>query len=223
MALAGTAQTQQISAPPNSGAASQTATTSPDQAYKPIFFHPDEWAFLGAAVARLIPTDALGPGAVEAGVPEFMDRQMDAVFGYAATWYMQGPFVATKPEFGYQAALPPRDVYRAGIAGINTHCKKVFNGKTFAELSPADQDATLELAEQGRLEFEGTSSQVFFSFLLQNTKEGYLSDPLHGGNKNAGSWKMIGFPGARADYADWVGRPGEKYPLPPVSIHGPQG
>jgi gluconate 2-dehydrogenase gamma chain len=46
---------------------------------------------------------------------------------------------------------------------------------------------------------------------------------MHGGNKDAAAWKMIGFPGARADYADWVGRPGERYPLPPVSINGPQG
>lgn len=191
--------------------------------YSPAFFHPEEWAFIGAAVARLIPSDDLGPGAIEAGVPEFIDRQMDAVFGYAAIWYMQGPFLEARPEFGYQAALAPRDVYRAGIADMNRYCKTTFNGKTFAELDAANQDATLQLAEAGTLAFEGTSSKAFFAFLLQNTKEGYLSDPMHGGNKNAGSWTMIGFPGARADYADWVGRPGEKYPLPTVSINGPQG
>ncbi len=217
-ALASAAHTQQ--APP------VLATSAPEAgsaAYNPVFFQPHEWFFVKAAVARLIPSDDLGPGALEAGVPEFIDRQMDAVFGYAAIWYMQGPFVAAPPEFGYQAALAPRDVYRAGIAAINSYCKASFNGKTFAELDAASQDATLKLAEAGTLVFEGTSSKTFFTFLLQNTKEGYLSDPVHGGNKNAGSWKMIGFPGARADFADWVGRPGEKYPLPPVSINGPQG
>jgi gluconate 2-dehydrogenase gamma chain len=35
-------------------------------------------------------------------------------------------------------------------------------------------------------------------------------------------WKMIGFPGARADFADWVEQPGAKYPLGPVSILGEQ-
>jgi gluconate 2-dehydrogenase gamma chain len=35
-----------------------------------------------------------------------------------------------------------------------------------------------------------------------------------------GSWKMIGFPGARADYMDWVGQYGKTYPLGPVSISG---
>jgi gluconate 2-dehydrogenase gamma chain len=219
VALAATAQTQQsATSTPSRGAMGANPAS-----YSPVFFHPDEWAFINGAVARLIPSDDVGPGALEAGVPEFIDRQMDAVFGYAAIWYMQGPFVAVKPEFGYQAALAPRDVYRAGIAAINSYCKSTFNGKTFAELDAANQDATLKLAESGTLEFEGTSSKTFFSFLLQNTKEGYLSDPIHGGNKNAGSWAMIGFPGARADFADWVGRPGERYPLPPVSISGPQG
>ena len=191
--------------------------------YQPTFFHPDEWVFIQAALARLIPSDALGPGALEAGVPEFIDRQMDAVFGHAAIWYMQGPFVQSLPEFGYQAKLPPRDVYRAGIAALDVHCKNAFNGKSFVQLDTATQDAVLRGLESGAIEFEAVASIAFFNFLLQNTKEGYLSDPLHGGNKNAGSWKMIGFPGARADYADWVGRPGERYPLPTVSINGPQG
>ncbi len=81
----------------------------------------------------------------------------------------------------------------------------------------------LKALEAGTLSFETVSAKAFFGFLLQNTKEGYLSDPMHGGNKNAVAWTMIGFPGARADYADWVGKPGERYPLPTVSINGPQG
>lgn len=223
VALAGTAQTQPVNSAGAANAPSQAASLGGSLTYTPVYFHQDEWAFIAAAVARLIPSDDLGPGAIEAGVPEFIDRQMEAVFGYAAIWYMQGPFTPSLPEFGYQAALAPRDVYRAGIAAMNNYCKTTFSGKTFAELDTANQDATLKLAEAGTLEFDGTSSKTFFNFLLQNTKEGYLSDPIHGGNKNAASWAMIGFPGARADFADWVGRPGEKYPLPPVSINGPQG
>jgi len=63
--------------------------------------------------------------------------------------------------------------------------------------------------------FSGTS---FFGFLLQNTKEGYLADPIHGGNKNLWSWKMIGFPGARADFIDWVDEHGARYPLSPSGL-----
>jgi gluconate 2-dehydrogenase gamma chain len=35
-----------------------------------------------------------------------------------------------------------------------------------------------------------------------------------------GSWKMIGFPGARADFLDWVDQHGARYPLGPVGIAG---
>lgn len=191
--------------------------------YQPAFFHPAEWAFVQAAVARLIPFDESGPGALEAGVPEFIDRQMDAIFGNAAVWYMQGPFVDSVPEFGYQDRLPPRDVYRAGIAATDHYCESHLGSKTFTLLQPAAQDKLLKGLESGTIALDGANGKAFFGFLLQNTREGYLSDPMHGGNKDAAGWKMIGFPGARADYADWVGRPGERYPLPPVSINGPQG
>lgn len=190
--------------------------------YAPRFFQPVEWLFIQAAVARLIPADETGPGAIEAGVPEFIDRQMDAVFGYAAIWFMQGPFIESIAEFGYQSPLAPRDVYRAGIAALNLYCQDMFNGQSFAQLTASQQDTVLGGLEAGKVKFDGVSAKAFFTFLLQNTKEGYLSDPMHGGNKNARAWAMIGFPGARADYADWVGRPGVKYPLPPVSILGPQ-
>lgn len=205
------------------GPSSPTTGPNSGAAYNPAFFNPGEWAFIKAAVARLIPSDDTGPGAIEAGVPEFIDRQMDAAFGHAVTWYMQGPFVESPPEFGYQGKLPPRDVYRAGIAACDNYCKNTFSGKTFTQLDPAQQDQALKSMESGEAKFDTLSSKTFFGFLLQNTKEGYLSDPMHGGNKDAGAWKMIGFPGARADFTDWVGRPGVQYPLPPVSINGPQG
>ncbi len=50
------------------------ASDAPKQAeYQPTFFTPEEWAFVQAAVARLIPADERGPGALEAGVPEFIE------------------------------------------------------------------------------------------------------------------------------------------------------
>jgi hypothetical protein len=58
--------------------------------YRPTFFTPPEWAFINAACARLIPADALGPGAVELGVPQFIDRQMGTGWADGASWYMQG-------------------------------------------------------------------------------------------------------------------------------------
>src|SRR5580658_2819550 len=38
------------------------------------FFEPAEVLFIETAVERLIPNDEVGPGAVEAGVPFFLDR-----------------------------------------------------------------------------------------------------------------------------------------------------
>jgi gluconate 2-dehydrogenase gamma chain len=57
----------------NAPGASANAERAP---YKPTFFDAKEWAFVQAAVDRLIPADAEGPGALESGVPEFIDRQM---------------------------------------------------------------------------------------------------------------------------------------------------
>lgn len=208
---------------PSAPAPGPAAAATPGAPYTPVYFNAAEWAFVQAAVARLIPSDDTGPGAIEAGVPEFIDRQMEGAFGHAATWYMQGPFVEVSPLFGYQKKMPPREVYRAGIAATDAYSRKQFSGKAFAQLDAAQQDEVLKGLEGGAIVLDGVGATDFFGFLLQNTKEGYFSDPIHGGNKNAAAWKMIGFPGARADYADWVDRPGVKYNLPPVSIAGPQG
>lgn len=197
--------------------------STPAQSYAPRYFTWEEWAFLQAACGRLIPADQNGPGAVELGVPEFIDREMDGPFGHAANWYMQGPFATALPELGYQSPLTPRAVYRAGIAALDAHCRRMFASKAFYELPSTTQDSLLTALEKGTLDFENVSGKSFFGFLLQNTREGYLSDPIHGGNRNMESWKMIGFPGARADFLDWVEKHGARYPLSPVSVSGRKG
>ncbi|CAI0892443.1 Gluconate 2-dehydrogenase subunit 3 precursor [Serratia quinivorans] len=54
--------------------------------YVPVYFNADEWRFLLAACDRLIPTDDNGPGAVDQGVPVFIDRQMEAPYGHGGLW-----------------------------------------------------------------------------------------------------------------------------------------
>jgi len=149
-----------------------TLKSSPEQVYSPHYFTGEEWAFLQAACGRLIPADENGPGAVELGVPEFIDRQMDGPFGHAANWYMQGPFASALPEFGYQSPLTPRAVYRAGIAALDSHCRRMFGHKTFSQLPATTQDSLLTDLEKGAFDFENVSGKSFFDFLLQNTKEG---------------------------------------------------
>ena len=45
------------------------------------YLTPPEVRFLDAAVARLIPADELGPGAREAGVTVYIDRQLFSAWG----------------------------------------------------------------------------------------------------------------------------------------------
>src|SRR5512140_892329 len=142
--------------------------TSSAQGHSPRYFTREEWAFLQAACARLIPTDENGPGAVELGVPEFIDREMDGAFGHAANWYMQGPFASAPPELGYQSSLTPRAVYRAGIAAVDAHCRRMFGNKSFSELPAETQDSVLTDLEKGALDFENVSGASFFDLLLQN-------------------------------------------------------
>lgn len=196
------------------------AARSEDAKYEPRYFTPAEWSFLAAAVDRLIPANEDGPGALEAGVPEFLDREMESDYGHGGLWYMQGPFLPdTPPTLGYQLRFTPRELYRNGIAAVERWCSKQ-HGKAFADLDEATRDDILGKLEHGGIELDTVPAASFFALLLTNTKEGYLSDPMYGGNKHMGSWKMIGFPGARADFIDWSEKPNTTYPLGPVSLRG---
>ncbi len=187
--------------------------------YQPGWFTPEEYAFVQAAVARLIPADDRGPGAREAGVPEYIDRQMNTPYATGSNWYMQGPFHPDADKtLGYQLPLVPREIYRLGLADADA-VAKARHGHVFAQLSHAQQDALLEAFEAGSVAFSQVPATLFFTFLLQNTREGFFSDPVHGGNQGMVGWTLINFPGARADFMDWVER-GERYPFPPVSVRG---
>jgi gluconate 2-dehydrogenase gamma chain len=188
--------------------------------YTPAYFTPDEWNFLNAFVARLIPADDIGPGAVDAGVPIFIDKQMDTPYGHGKLWYMHGPFVAAPALLGYQLPLAPRDLYRQGIAAADQAIAKKYS-KNLASLDPETQDEALKALEAGTLDIgTATPAKAFFAQILTNTHEGYFADPVYGGNEDMGAWKMINFPGARADYTDWVNQYGVEYPYPPSSIQG---
>ena len=190
--------------------------------YVPTFFTPAEWAFLNAACARLIPNDDNGPGAIEAGVPQYIDRQMGTPWAEGGLWYMQGPFVEAKAEFGYQAALTPKQQFRLGIKAIDDAVQAAVN-KSFAALEPADQDDWLKKIEKGDVKSSELSLKTFFTgFLLKTAMEGYFGDPLYGGNKEMAGWKLIGHPGARADYLEFVGE-AKPYPYGPVSLYGKRG
>jgi len=184
------------------------------------FFTPAEAAFIEAAVARLIPNDPVGPGAVEAGVPIFIDRQLAGQYGHGQHFYLVGPWPKGTPEQGYQSRLTPAQLYRNTIPAIETYVGHNFRGASFRALSEADQDKVLTGLEKGDIQLDGADGKAFFTMFLQNTKEGYFSDPIYGGNRGMAAWRMIGFPGAHYDYREWVSRHGERVPYPSVSIKG---
>ncbi|SFO90965.1 gluconate 2-dehydrogenase gamma chain [Variovorax sp. OK605] len=201
------------------GQGGATASNPAPGTYAPRFFTASEWTFVNAASARLIPNDALGPGAVETGVPEYIDRQMDTPWATGKLWYMQGPFNADAPAtMGYQSQLTPQQIYRLGIAAADGFVQKA-QGKSFVQLAADAQDAALHAIESGQAVFDAVPAKLFFSMLLQNAREGFFADPVHGGNRGLAGWKLIGFPGARADFMDWVERD-VRYPLPPVALSG---
>jgi gluconate 2-dehydrogenase gamma chain len=189
-----------------------------------LFFTPAEAALIDAAVARLIPHDDVGPGGVEAGVTFFLDRQLGGPFGRGDHYYLGGPWPKGTPQQGYQSRFSPAQLYRAALAAIDKYSAGKFGGAAFATLTAADQDTVLKGLESGQITLDdGVDSKSFFGMLLQNTKEGYFSDPIYGGNKDMGAWKMIGFPGAHYDYKEWVTRHGERVPYPPVGFKGRPG
>ncbi|QJE02966.1 gluconate 2-dehydrogenase subunit 3 family protein [Massilia forsythiae] len=205
------------------GAAATAAPEGKPNPYTPTFFNADEWRFLNAAVDRLIPHDEHGPGAIELGVPEFIDRHMKTPYAHGSIWYMSGPWLDAPPEFGYQGKLPLCDILRVGMKNFDNHCAQQFNGKKFADLDKGQQEAMLKEAEGNKLKFPDISGKIFFANLLAETRNGYFADPGHGGNKGMGSWKMIGYPGMRADYLDWVEVRDRAYPIPPVDLAGNRG
>jgi len=189
-----------------------------------VFFTPAEATFIESAVGRLIPNDDVGPGAVEANVPIFLDRQLAGKFGRGDHYYLGGPWPKGTPEQGYQSRFNPAEMYRAAIAAIDKYSSENFNGSLFSHLGAEHQDKVLKGLESGDIKLDGgVDSKTFFAMLLQNTKEGYFSDPIYGGNKDMGAWTMIGFPGAHYDYKEWVSRHGERVPFPTVGFKGRPG
>ena len=211
------------------------STNAPEEfASGPLqFFTSEEAAFIDAAVSRLIPADDLGPGAKEAGLTVFLDRQLAGAYGRAQSWYMQGPWNEGADTQGYQSRLTPAQLYRTAIKFIDGHCREKFSGTAFRGLTAAQQDEVLKALEQGNIkvpgigphgvEIEGGKADTFFAQLLQNTMEGFFSDPIYGGNREMVGWKLIGFPGARYDYRAYVSKHGEKINLSPVGLKGRPG
>jgi gluconate 2-dehydrogenase gamma chain len=163
------------------------------------FFDESEALIVAAAASRIFPSDDSDPGAREAGVAIYIDRQLAGPYGRDRYRYTQGPFEDAPPELGYQGRATPREIYREGLKNL----------KGFDRLAPEEQDKHLQQIE----------SSLFFSLLRQHTIEGMFSDPIHGGNTDMIGWQLIGFPGPRmSNYDDIDKHYGEAFRPKPVSL-----
>jgi gluconate 2-dehydrogenase gamma chain len=129
---------------------------------------------LDAIVARLIPTDASGPGATEARAVRYIDRALGG------------------------ALVSVRETYQAGLAALETYAR-TSKGAPFAQLSAQNQDAVLTDMEQNTATGFVTGSAGFFNLLLRHTIEGTFGDPFYGGNDRFVGWDLIGYPGVRLE------------------------
>ncbi|ORM51383.1 gluconate 2-dehydrogenase [Pantoea conspicua] len=189
--------------------------TYPQQGW--LFFTDAEAKTIEAMVDRLIPADDLSVGGKEAGCAVFIDRQLHGSYGTFERLYMQGPFQQGTTEQGDQSPLVPRQRYRKGIAALNRYVQQTSN-KNFTDLTPQQQDELLQAMEAGKVHFSDFDAQSFFLEVLNNTMEGFFADPVYGGNREMVSWKMLGFPGARYDYRDYIERHNEDLHFEPISI-----
>lgn len=225
--LKGAAAGAALSAAPAVAAPADTAAQPMRHARKPqagarpearLFLTDREAALLNAAVDVFIPADQTGPGAVEAGVVAYLDRQLAGAWGNGARMYLNGPWAEGTPQQGYQLPLTPAQFLRAGMAELDAAVKQ-SDGKLFAELSPARRNEVLVGLDSGELKLASMPGKAFLSMLLAATIEGYFADPAYGGNRAMAAWRMIGFPGARGAYVDdIVASRGKPFRAEPVSL-----
>ena len=207
-AVAGTAVANVLTAtaPAQSAPAAQPAAPAAAASAEPealLTLTATEAAFFSAAADTIIPADALSPSGTDCGVVTFIDRQLAGAWGGGAKMYRSGPFRNAKSEYGYQLPLTPREFFAAGIVATNAWVNKT-RGKDFDRLTLAERGEVLKQLEEGKAELAEFNGKQFFEALLQLTMEGFFSDPIYGGNRNKVSWKMIGFPGLPATYANLI-------------------
>ena len=212
---AGVLAAQNKAAPAKSPTPSRSSGDPASARYE--FFQPAEAAFIEAAVERLIPPDDVGPSALEAGVPGYIDKQLAGAWGAGDRLYRSGPWQHGSPQQGYQLPFTPAELFRSALRGIRADLERAGRGP-FEKLAGGEQDAYLTLLQTTPRELGGIPGNVFFESLLGMTIEGYFSDPVYGGNVGMASWKMIGFPGAYATYYDLVDQHGVAFQQEPRSL-----
>ena len=132
---------------------------------------PAQLRTLEAFIDRLIPRDENGPGAVDAGAQNYIDRQLA---GYLRS---------------------EKDTFLAGLEAVDAYARRT-QGAPLAELSAEKRDQILTAIDTNTA--EGLpAGRAFFDRTRRLTLEGMFGDPYYGGNKNFAGWDLIKYPGPR--------------------------
>jgi gluconate 2-dehydrogenase gamma chain len=154
-----------------------------------LFFNTPQGRTVDAIAARMIPTDALGPGAREAGGVYYIDRAL------------AGPYVGLQ------------ELYRAGLAALDAYSEARY-GAPFRNLAADQQDAVLRDLETGTATgFTAPTAQEFFNLLWVHVREGMFCDPAHGGNRDFIGWRLLRHPGVQWEHTaeeQWNGPASDK-------------
>ncbi len=177
------------------------------------FFDTHQRETIEAAMARIIPTDDT-PGAREAGTIDFLDRYLSGIGYIYALPDGSGFETLTGPRASawQQRVDHARGVYVAGVIELDKRADDA-HGRPFVLLGDAEQDEILRGLERGgptapTINYGGpeepalqqTSAESdldFFGLLVTHTRQGYLADPIYGGNRAQVGWQTIGFPGPK--------------------------
>ena len=136
------------------------------------FFNADDAATIAAFTERLMPGAPGKPGALEAGVLNYIDLALAGAYTHL------------------------QDFYRRGLNSLEAYCQKTYKA-SFVTLGAERQNEVIRALETGKAtEFGWPRPQAFFNTLRTHTIEGMFSDPIYGGNKDFAGWRLIGFPGA---------------------------
>lgn len=142
------------------------------------FFTPEEARCIIAFCEQFIPKDE-SPGATDAGVIHYIDRQLSGVFNY------------------------DQETYRLGIKNLDDLSAKKYS-KVFEELDFDIQTKLLVAMESDQLdenEWPSGKPSDFFNLVRSHTMQGFYGSPIHGGNKNFMSFEML-----RIDYPLVIGQ-----------------
>ncbi len=130
---------------------------------------PEQARLVEAVCEQIIPADK-DPGAREAGVVHFIDKQLGGTYARFA------------------------EKYRAGLSCLQ-RTSQALHQRDFEALPWPDQTRVLQALESGKVPkdiWTDPGAKEFFSLIRDHAMQGFYGSPRHGGNRNYASYKMMG-------------------------------